>query len=267
MLELIARDHVLDDQDFAHRHIGPSHDELRAMVNSLGYDSVAEFIAAAVPPEIRTQSPLALPPSASEPEVVAQLRELAGRNRILTSMLGQGYYPTHVPAVILRNVLENPAWYTAYTPYQPEISQGRLTLLLAFQTMISDLTGLPVANASMLDEATAAAEAVSVMHRTTKLGPGAVLVVDDSVWQHTQAVLHTRAEPMGIAIVSAALTRSDDPGAELDRVLAGRSMFGAVVQYPGADGALRPLAPICAAVAARGAQTTVATDLLALTLL
>ncbi len=267
MLELTDSDRRLDSLAFAHRHIGPNDSDLSAMVKSLGYGSVAELIAAAVPDEIRTRTPLNLPEAAAEHEVIAQLRELAGRNRVLTSMLGQGYYPTHVPAVIQRNVLENPAWYTAYTPYQPEISQGRLSLLLAFQTMVSDLTGLPIANASMLDEATAAAEAVSVMRRTSKAAPNAVLVVDDSVWQQTRAVLHTRAEPLGIEIISAGLVHAENPEAELSRVLHGRELFGAVVQYPAADGAVRPLAPICAAVAAAGAQITVATDLLALTLI
>ena len=164
--------------------------------------------------------------------MTAELRALAGRNRVLASMIGQGYYGTHVPAVIKRNVLENPAWYTAYTPYQPEISQGRLEALLNFQTAVCDLTGLATANSSLLDEATAAAEAMTLMRRSAKVAAGAVLVVDPDVFAQTRAVVETRAEPLGIEVVAGGPVRASDPAAELDRVLGERAVFGVVVQYP-----------------------------------
>ena len=155
---------------FVDRHIGPAADEVAKMLAAVGFGSLDELTAAAVPGSIASTAPLDLPPAASEAEALAELRALADRNRPLVSMIGLGYLGTITPPVILRNVLENPAWYTAYTPYQPEISQGRLEALLNFQTMVEDLTGLPVANASLLDEATAAAEAMALCHRATKGG-------------------------------------------------------------------------------------------------
>src|SRR5215469_76573 len=152
----------MSDLPFARRHIGPDPDAVARMLAAVGYSSVDELMDAAIPEAIRWHGTLELPDAATESEAIAQLDSLASRNRVLTSMIGIGYYGTHTPAVIRRNVLENPAWYTAYTPYQPEISQGRLEALLNFQTMIEDLTGLPVAGASMLDEATAAAEAMAL---------------------------------------------------------------------------------------------------------
>ena len=155
----------MTETTFADRHIGPSRDDRDAMARAVGYDSAEALIDDAVPAVIRSGRPLDLPPALSEPEALRRLRELASQNKVLTSMIGLGYYGTYTPGVILRNVLENPGWYTAYTPYQPEISQGRLEALLNFQTVVADLTGLPVAGASLLDEATAAAEAMTLARR------------------------------------------------------------------------------------------------------
>ena len=187
-----------------------------------------------------------------------ELRELAGRNQVLTSMIGLGYHGTVTPPVILRNVLESPAWYTAYTPYQPEISQGRLEALLNFQTVVTDLTGLPVAGASLLDEATAAAEAMTLARRTSKAAADAVFVVDADVLPQTLAVIQTRAEPLGLEVVVADVHADGLPD---------RDLFGLLLQYPGATGAVRDLAGLAAAAHERGAVVAVAADLLALTLL
>ncbi|HEX6870769.1 MAG TPA: glycine dehydrogenase (aminomethyl-transferring), partial [Micromonosporaceae bacterium] len=184
---------------FANRHIGPNADELRRMLDTVGYGSVEELMDAAIPEVIRWHGTLDLPPAASEAEVLAELRAIAGRNTVAVSMIGLGYYGTHTPGVIRRNVLENPAWYTAYTPYQPEISQGRLEALLNFQTMVGDLTGMATANASMLDEATAAAEAMTLARRSSKAKSN-VYVVDADALPQTLAVITTRALPLGIEV-------------------------------------------------------------------
>jgi glycine dehydrogenase len=249
---------------FADRHIGPDPDAVEKMLKTVGAGSLADLVAAVVPPGIRTAEELAVEPAVSEPEVLAELRALAVRNTIAVPMIGLGYHGTITPGVIRRNVLENPAWYTAYTPYQPEISQGRLEALLNFQTVVEDLTGLPVANASLLDEATAAAEAMTLMRRTSKAPAGAVLVVDADVLPQTKAVVGTRAEPLGIRVVEVDLGPS-----AIEEVLDGvdDDVFGVLVQYPGTSGALRDLAPVADAAHARGALLTVAADLLALTLL
>jgi glycine cleavage system P protein (glycine dehydrogenase) len=242
---------------FADRHIGPSPDEHARMLETVGFSHIDELIDAAVPAAIRTRRPLDLPPALSEPQALARLRELASRNQVLTSMIGLGYHGTITPGVILRNVLENPGWYTAYTPYQPEISQGRLEALLNFQTVVSDLTGLAVAGASMLDEATAAAEAMALAHRVSKVkGPGAFLVDADALPQ-TIEVVRTRALPLGIEIVVADLSQGLPAG----------EFFGVLAQCPGASGAVRDLAPLAEAARARGMRVAVAADLLALTLL
>jgi glycine dehydrogenase len=241
---------------FAHRHIGISPEfDRQKMLDAVGYGSMAELLADAIPASIREQLALALPPAASESQAAAELRALAGRNRLRISMIGLGYYDTVTPAVIRRNVLQSPAWYTAYTPYQPEISQGRLEALLNFQTVVADLTGLPVAGASMLDESTAAAEAMALAHRAGR--DGDVFVVDADAFPQTLAVLRTRAEPLGIAVVPH----------DLDAPLPDGSVFGVLVQYPGASGAIRDLAPIVAAARQRGALVVAAADLLALTLI
>jgi glycine dehydrogenase len=244
--------------EFARRHIGPSAEEQQQMLTAVGYSSLDELTEAALPASAAAP-PLDLPPALTEVGVLAELRRLAGRNQVLTSMIGLGYYGTITPAVIRRNVLENPGWYTAYTPYQPEISQGRLEALLNFQTMIADLTALPVAGASLLDEATAAAEAMTLARRAA--GRGHIFLADADCLPQTLAVLHTRAEPLGIELIVASVTPgliASQPDGEL---------FGVLLQYPGASGAVRDLAPVIEAAHERGAQAAVAADLLALTLL
>ena len=192
---------------FARRHIGPSPDDQARMLAFLGYESLDDLAEASVPDSIILSKPLDVPHALPEIDVLAVLREMGSRNRVMTSMIGLGYYGTHTPQVVLRKVLENPAWYTAYTPYQPEISQGRLEALLNFQTMVSDLTGLPTANASLLDEATAAAEAMTVARRASKAESHRFLV-DADVFPQTLGVIQTRAEPIGIEVVVADLSRA-----------------------------------------------------------
>ncbi len=251
---------------FVGRHIGPRAADVEAMLEVVGQASLEALVDAAVPGLLRSHAPLDIDPAASESDVVAQLRTLAGRNTVVRSMIGLGYYDTVVPPVVLRNVLENPAWYTAYTPYQPEISQGRLEALLNFQTVVSDLTGLPIAGASLLDEGTAAAEAMTLMRRSVRGRPEAVLLVDAQVFPQTIAVVGTRARPLGIDVVVAQL--SGIAGPEALRAAAGdREVFGVLVQHPGTDGEVRDLRPLVAAAHEAGALVTVATDLLALTVL
>ncbi|MCW2735558.1 aminomethyl-transferring glycine dehydrogenase [Nocardioides sp.] len=248
---------------FATRHIGPGEDETAKMLAVVGAGSLDELTEQAVPEVIRAQEGLSLPAAGSETEVLAELRALAARNRVTVPMIGLGYHGTHTPPVILRNVLENPAWYTAYTPYQPEISQGRLEALLNFQTMVEDLTGLAIANASLLDEATAAAEAMTLARRTSKAPAGAAFLVDADCHPQTVAVLTTRAEPLGLPVLVVDLSTNSFA----DRVPAGTEVFGILLQYPGSSGAVRDLAPVIEEAHARGAVVTVAADLLALTLL
>ncbi|WP_445548694.1 aminomethyl-transferring glycine dehydrogenase, partial [Frankia sp. CiP1_Cm_nod2] len=243
---------------FADRHIGPDADERRKMLDGLGHASLDALVAAAVPEVIR-DSTLDLPPAASEPEVLAELRRLGSRNRPVPSMIGLGYHPAVLPGVIQRNVLENPAWYTAYTPYQPEISQGRLEALLNFQTMIADLTGLATAGASLLDESTAAAEAMQLARRAAKK-PETRFVVDVGTLPQTIAVLRTRARALGIEVVVM------DLSAGIPEHLA-ESAFGVLLAYPAADGALRDPRPVIEQARGRGIIVAVAVDPLALTLL
>jgi glycine dehydrogenase len=245
-------------RQFAQRHIGPAAADQARMLETVGYASLDELTAAALPAGI-TDRELSLPAALTEEETLAELRRLAGLNQVATSMIGLGYYGTHTPAVIRRNLLENPAWYTAYTPYQPEISQGRLEALLNFQTMVEDLTGLPVAGASMLDEASAAAEAMTLARRAT--GKGSVFLADSDCLPQTLAVLETRAEPLGIRLVTGTITPElidSQPDGEL---------IGVLLQYPGASGEIRDPRPVIAAAKARGALAVVAADLLALTLI
>ncbi|WP_040790520.1 aminomethyl-transferring glycine dehydrogenase [Nocardia paucivorans] len=242
---------------FADRHIGPDDHELSRMLETIGVGSPEELAAAALPTGIRDDAISALPLAVSEHEVLAELAELAAANTVTTSMIGLGYYDTLTPPVLVRNLLENPAWYTAYTPYQPEISQGRLEALLNFQTMITDLTGMDVANASMLDEATAAAEAMTLLRRVNRKG-AARLVIDGDLFPQTRTVLHTRAEPLGIEIVEADLASGQLPDGEF---------FGVIVQVPGASGRVVDWAPLIAAAHDRGALVAVGADLLALTLI
>ena len=222
------------------------------MLEAIGYGSMDDLLADAIPASIREKLSLALPPAASEAETAAELRDLAARNRVLTSMIGLGYYDTVTPPVIRRSVLENPAWYTAYTPYQPEISQGRLEALINFQTMVEDLTALPVSGASVLDEATAAAEAMALAHRAAR--SGSTFVLDADAFPQTIDVVRTRAEALGLSVVVQDLS---EPLPE--------DIFGVLVQYPGALGVLRDLEPLAEAAHERGALLVVAADLLALT--
>ncbi|MET9508285.1 aminomethyl-transferring glycine dehydrogenase [Streptomyces flavidovirens] len=245
---------------FEQRHIGPDAGAQAKMLAQVGYGSLDELTAAAVPEVIRSAEALGLPDARTEAEVLAELRTLADRNQVLAPMIGLGYYGTFTPPVILRNVMENPAWYTAYTPYQPEISQGRLEALLNFQTMVADLTGLPTSGASLLDEGTAAAEAMSLARRVGKVKNGVFLVDSDTLPQ-TVAVIRTRAEPTGVEVVVADL--SDGIPAEA----AERGVFGVLLQYPGASGAVRDIKPVIEQAHELGAIVTVAADLLALTLL
>ncbi len=244
---------------FESRHIGPSAADQERMLAATGHATLHELTQAALPPGIGDSRPLGLPPALSEAEALAELRRLAGRNTVARSMIGLGYYGTHTPAVIRRNVLENPAWYTAYTPYQPEISQGRLEALLTFQTLIEDLTALPVAGASLLDEATAAAEAVTLARRAARRGR--IFLADADCLPQTLAVLATRADPLGIELVVAPVTP------ELIAAQPEGELFGILLQYPGASGEIRDLRPAIDAAHGRGAVAAVAADLLALTLL
>ncbi|WHT22053.1 aminomethyl-transferring glycine dehydrogenase [Crossiella sp. CA-258035] len=242
---------------FADRHVGPRPAELARMLDVIGVGSLEELAQRAVPRVIREgELALALPAPATEFEALAELRALADRNTLRTPMIGLGYYGTITPPVIKRNVLESPAWYTAYTPYQPEISQGRLEALLNFQTMVADLTGLETANASMLDEGTAAAEAMTLVRRAGKSKSPRFVVDADSLPQ-TIAVIETRAEPLGIEIVLADLAQGLPEG----------EFFGVLLSYPGAGGAVRDYRALVEQAHERGAQVAVAADLLALTLL
>ncbi|MFF9352248.1 aminomethyl-transferring glycine dehydrogenase [Streptomyces sp. NPDC014734] len=245
---------------FEQRHIGPDAEAQSKMLAQVGYGSLDELTAAAVPDVIKSAEALGLPGARTEAEVLAELRDLADRNEVLAPMIGLGYYGTFTPPVILRNVMENPAWYTAYTPYQPEISQGRLEALLNFQTMVAELTGLPTSGASLLDEGTAAAEAMALSRRVGKVRNGVFLVDSDALPQ-TIAVIETRAEPAGVEVVVADL--ADGIPAEI----AERGVFGVLVQYPGASGAVRDIRPVIERAHELGAVVTVAADLLALTLL
>jgi glycine dehydrogenase len=245
---------------FEQRHIGPDAEARAKMLAQVGYGSLDELTAAAVPDVIKNAEALGLPGARTEAEVLAELRDLADRNQVLAPMIGLGYYGTFTPPVILRNVMENPAWYTAYTPYQPEISQGRLEALLNFQTMVADLTGLPTSGASLLDESTAAAEAMALSRRVGKVKNG-VFVVDADALPQTIAVIRTRAEPTGVEVVVT------DLSAGIPAEIAERGVFGVLLQYPGASGAVRDIKPVIDQAHELGAIVTVAADLLALTLL
>ena len=245
---------------FEQRHIGPDAEAQAKMLAQVGYGSLDELTAAAVPDAIKSAEALALPDARTEAEVLAELRSLADRNQVLAPMIGLGYYGTFTPPVILRNVMENPAWYTAYTPYQPEISQGRLEALLNFQTVVAELTGLPTSGASLLDEGTAAAEAMALSRRVGKVKDGVFLVDADALPQ-TVAVIETRAEPTGVEVVVADLSEG------IPAEVAERGVFGVLIQYPGASGAVRDIGPVVEQAHGLGALVTVAADLLALTLL
>src|ERR1700686_3751007 len=241
---------------FVRRHIGPSPRDVAAMLETVGANSLTALMAETLPSSIRQQAPLDLGAALSETEAIAHMRGLASQNQVFTSLIGQGYAGTILPAVIQRNILESPSWYTAYTPYQPEISQGRLEALFNFQTMICDLTGLDVANASLLDEATAAAEAMALAERAAQARTNSFFV-DAEGHPQTLAVLPPRAEPLGWNLIVG------NPLTDLDLA----DVFGALLQYPGTSGAVRDLRPAVAALHTKGALAIVAADLLALTLL
>ena len=245
---------------FVERHIGPNDAEVAHMLHVIGHDSLDAMTDAIVPASIKSAQPLALPAPINEEEALAKIRAVAARNQVFRSFIGQGYYGTHTPKVILRNILENPAWYTAYTPYQAEISQGRMEALINFQTMVADLTGMEIANASLLDEATAAAEAMTLAKRSAKSKSNTFLVAGDTHPQ-TLEVLATRAEPLGITVD---VVRSTDA---FHQKLAAGDYFGVLVQYPASSGWVEEWSKDADTIHAHNALFVVATDLLALTLL
>ncbi|WP_438952113.1 aminomethyl-transferring glycine dehydrogenase [Porticoccus sp.] len=243
------------NNEFIRRHTGPSGEDQQAMLQALGYTDMAAFIAAVIPDRIRSSKPLALADACTEQEALAELRAIAGENQVFRSFIGQGYYGCFTPNVILRNVLENPAWYTAYTPYQPEISQGRLEAMLNFQTLITDLTGMDLASASLLDEGTAAAEAMTLCRRMAK-SKSRVFFVDRQCLPQTIEVVCTRAEPMDIEVVIG------DP-----QEIASQECFGVLLQYPGADGSVEDFSGVIETAHQNRALVVMAADILSLMLL
>lgn len=246
-------------RDFQDRHIGPSGEQIATMLYELGYSDIDSFISDVLPESIKLKDVFgeSLPDPISEPETIAALRKIADENRRFRNLIGLGYHGTFTPPVVLRNVLENPAWYTAYTPYQPEISQGRLEALFAFQTMISDLTGLPIANASMLDEATAGAEAMTLARRSSQKGDEAVLIIDENSHPQTKAVITTRAKPLGLKVEARNLREVEDFS----------KAFAVLIQYPDTFGALPDIEEVVARIKGADALLIMATDLLALTVI
>ena len=239
---------------FVSRHIGPREPDIQLMLETLGLTSLDELTERVIPRSILDSDGLGLPAGVSEEQALAELRAMAGRNRVLRSFIGQGYYGTHTPAVIQRNVLENPAWYTAYTPYQPEISQGRLELLFYFQTMVCELTGMEICGASLLDEATAAAEAMTMCLRNHRSG-GKRMLVSRHCHPQTIAQIHTRAAPLGIDVVEFD---------ELREIPDCRQAFAVLVQYPATDGRVNSYQELFAAARGQGGLIIVACDLLSL---
>lgn len=240
---------------FAERHNGPTEEDIRGMLEQSGCSSLDELIARTIPSDIRLDRPLDLPEALSERELLAKAQALADKNRFGRSYIGMGYHDTATPAVIRRNVLENPNWYTQYTPYQAEISQGRLEALLNFQTAVADLTGLPIANASLLDEATAAAEAMTMLARSSVKRSARVFLVDAACHPQTIRVVQTRAKPLGITVVVG----------DWRTFAFGDEVFGALVQYPGTDGAIYDYSALCAQARQAKAHVAAAADLLSLT--
>ncbi|MPQ75692.1 aminomethyl-transferring glycine dehydrogenase [Hydrogenovibrio sp. JE_KL2] len=247
---------LMKTDNFSQRHIGSNHEQQQAMLSALGYDSLEQLLDGVVPKSIRRQSEMALGEGLSEHDALAKLKAMASQNQSIKSFIGMGFYNTLTPPVVLRNVLENPAWYTAYTPYQAEISQGRMEAMLNFQTMIADMTGMELANASMLDEATACAEAMTLCQRMSKSKGNVFFVAEDCHPQNIE-VLKTRAEPLGIEVV---VGNPENGFADLE-------LFGVLLQYPGTYGDVKELSAIIAEAHEKKALVAVATDLLALTLL
>jgi glycine dehydrogenase len=249
---------ALEDHDeFIMRHIGPRDEHVAKMLETIGVSSLDELISSTLPPSIQITEPLDLPEAKSEQEALASLREMAGLNQVMHNMIGMGYHETILPAVIQRNVLENPGWYTAYTPYQAEISQGRLEALLNFQQMVCDLTGMPIANASLLDEATAAAEAMTMLQRMNRKSKSPRFLVDRNILPQTLDVVENRASYFGIEVVVG----------EPDEAVRDGEYFGVLLQYPGVDGGLANHRSTIAAAHEKGALITVAADLMSLVLL
>ena len=255
MSQLPSLSQLRDPNAFLRRHLGPDAAEQQAMLDSLGLGSRVELIEQTVPPGIRLNQPLDLPPALDEEAALAKLRGYAEQNQVWTSLIGMGYHGTLTPPVILRNVLENPGWYTAYTPYQPEIAQGRLEALLNFQQLTIDLTGLELANASLLDEATAAAEAMALAKRVAK-SKSNLFFVDENCHPQTISVVQTRAEGFGFELIIDAVDN-----------LKQHQVFGALLQYPDTHGEIRDLRPLIDHLHAQHALACVATDLLSLLLL
>jgi len=249
------RELFIDIDSFARRHIGPNEEEVRSMLSEVGYQDLDSLIDATVPKDIRLDRQLNLPAAKSETEALAELRAIASKNKLARSFIGAGYYDCITPPVIQRNILENPGWYTAYTPYQAEVAQGRLEALLNFQQMVMDLTALDIANASLLDEATAAAEAMSLCHAVAPNRK--TFFVANNCHPQTIAVVQTRANPLGIEVKIGDYSRFkfDD------------TVFGALVQYPATDGAIYAYSEFIRQAHDAGALVVVAADILALTLL
>ena len=252
-----AYDVSVDQSDFIQRHLGPDNEQCAAMLDELGLASLDELITQAVPQSILSTTPLNLPAGLSEQVALGELKNIAAQNHCFESLLGMGYHDTVVPGVIQRNVLENPSWYTAYTPYQPEIAQGRLEGLLNFQQMLIDLTGMAMANASVLDEATAAAEAMAMAKRLQKKNKSTTFFVDKNCHPQTLAVLKTRATYFGFTVFQG------EPATEL----ATTNYFAALLQYPGSSGAVVELKPLVDTVHGKSALAIVAADLMSLVLL
>src|SRR5512133_1283786 len=250
-----TREPIFDIDSFARRHIGPNEEEVSAMLREVGFDNLSALIDATVPKDIGLKRELSLPEAKSEGEALAELRAIAEKNKVVRSFIGAGYYDCITPPVIQRNILENPGWYTAYTPYQAEIAQGRLEALLNFQQMIIDLTALDIANASMLDEATAAAEAMALCHAVVPNRK--TFFVANNCHPQTIAVVQTRAKPLGITIEIG----------DYSRFKVDETVFGALVQYPATDGAIYDYAEFVRKAHDAGALVVIAADILALTLL
>lgn len=244
-----------DHNTFVNRHNGPTLEQQQTMLAAIGVDSLDQLIDQTVPANIRLPQPLQLPKAINEEMLLQQLKHIAQKNIINKSYIGQGYYNTYTPSVILRNILENPGWYTAYTPYQPEISQGRLESLLNYQQMVMDLTGMDLANASLLDESTAAAEAMMLCKRASK-NKSPAFFVSNEVHPQTLDVIRTRAKFVGIEVITGNLEQLDNS-----------EVFGALLQYPGSSGEIHDLTAIIANAHAKKTLVAVASDLLALTLL
>ena len=243
--------------DFVDRHIGPNQYQIQTMLLELGYKDLDSFVKSVVPANIHIKGEIekSLPKGISEVDALEEIKEIASQNRIMRNFIGTGYYGTITPAVILRNVLENPGWYTAYTPYQPEISQGRLEAIFAFQTAVTDLTGLAIANASMLDEATAAAEAMTLARRVWQGGDDAAFLIDSNLHPHVKAVIETRAKPLKISVIES------DFKSEVTT-----EIFAALIAYPNSTGEVKNIKPIIEKIQAKNALAIVDCDLLALTL-